>query len=337
MRIETICAEGKVALAPMAGITDSPFRVICREKGAALVFTEMISADGIVQQNKRTLDYLYFRDSDRPIGFQLFGSDPAIMARAVEIVLSHSPDFIDINYGCPVKKVVKRNAGSALLQDMPMLRRITDAVVRASTVPVLAKIRKGWDENAINAIDVAQVLEQCGVSAVTIHPRTKAEQFRGHSDWSFIQQIKQAVSIPVIGNGDIVTAEDARRMIDETGCDMVMIGRASLGNPWIFESADMLLRNGMIAPPVGHKERLALILRHLHDTVELRGATRGVREMRKHFGWYLKGLPNSSKTKNELYKLTTEHQVIEFLSSYFDRISTYERLQFLHSHQEIPA
>ncbi|MFZ5517140.1 MAG: tRNA dihydrouridine synthase DusB [Candidatus Zhuqueibacterota bacterium] len=337
MKVETIRVDGKVVLAPLAGITDSPFRAICREKGAALVFTEMISADGIVQQNKRTLDYLYFREQERPIGFQLFGSDPSIMARAVEIVLSHSPDFIDINYGCPVKKVVKRNAGSALLQDIPMLRRITEAVVRTSTVPVLAKIRKGWDENAVNAMDVAKLLEQCGVRAVTIHPRTKAEQFRGHSDWSLIRRIKQELSIPVIGNGDIVTAEDAQRMIDETGCDMVMIGRASLGNPWIFESADQLLRNGALSSPPSNMDRLALILKHLHDMVELNSPTRGVREMRKHIGWYLKGLPHSSIIKNELFKLTTEQQVIDFLSSYFDRISTYERLQFFHSNQEIPA
>lgn len=337
MKIDNVNITGKIVSAPMAGITDSPFRRICREKGAAAVFTEMISADGIVQQNKRTLDYLFFRDEERPIGFQLFGSDAGIIAQAVEIVAPYKPDFIDLNFGCPVKKVVKRNAGSALMRDVPTLQKMAEAAVRTSPVPVFAKIRKGWDASFINAVDVAKLLEQIGVSALTIHPRTKAEQFRGHSDWSFIRKIKEEISIPVIGSGDVFSAEDAKQMLDETGCDLVMIGRASLGNPWIFEQAHRFLESGEMLPPPNSEERLEVIHRHLRGIIELRGPVHGVREMRKHIGWYLKGLPDNSKIKTDIYKLTTENQVIECLSSYFSRISNYEQQRFLHPNQTILA
>ena len=333
MIFENVNIEGKIVLAPMAGITDSPFRAICRKKGAALVFTEMISADGLVQGNRRTLDYLFFREMERPIGFQLFGSDANIISRAVEIVAPYLPDFIDLNFGCPVKKVVKRNAGSALMKDVSTLQRITEAAVRTSPAPVFAKIRKGWDDSLINAIEIAKLLEQCGVCAVTIHPRTKAEQFRGHSDWSFIHRLKQEISIPVIGSGDVFSAEDAKQMLEETGCDLVMIGRASLGNPWIFEQANHFLESGESLPPPNATERLLIIHRHLRGIIELRGSECGVREMRKHISWYLKGLPDSSKIKTELYKLTTENQVIDCLSYYFDRISDYEQQQILYSNQ----
>ncbi len=337
MRFKNLKIHSKVILAPMAGITDSPFRSICREKGAGLVFTEMISADGLVRGNERTLDYLFFREEERPIGFQLFGSETDIMARAVDIVAPYRPDFIDINFGCPVKKVVKRNAGSALMRDIPLLQQIAEAAVQNSPVPVFAKIRKGWDDTRINGIDVAKLLEQLGVSAVTIHARTKAEQFRGHSDWAFIRQLKNEINIPVIGSGDVFSAEDAKRMLNETGCDMVMIGRACLGNPWIFEQVNHFLIVGQSLPQPSLSERLDVISRHLRGMIELKGMERGVREMRKHIGWYVKGLPECSKLKSKLYTFKTENQVIESLHSYFKKISDYEQQNILLSHQTIPA
>ena len=316
--------EGRVILAPLAGISDSPFRSICRSMGAVMVFTEMISADGLFQKNSRTLDYLFFRENERPIGFQLFGSDPNVFARAVKFVEQYQPDFIDLNFGCPVKKVVKRGAGAALLKDIDRLEKITREVVKHASKPVLAKIRKGWDEKTINALEMAKRLEQCGIDAITIHPRTQSQGYRGHSDWQTIKLIKESVSIPIIGSGDVRSAEDAKRMIDETGCDLVMIGRSSLGNPWIFREANYFIKTGKKLPHPSLVEKLNLILNHLEDMISIKGETKGLHELRKHLGWYTRGLPNSAKIRAELFRLKNKIEIRTCLIKYFDDIATYE-------------
>ncbi|HEX9971215.1 MAG TPA: tRNA dihydrouridine synthase DusB [bacterium] len=317
MQLGDIKLDGKVILAPMAGVTDSSFRTICRNLGAAIVFTEMVSADGLVQQGKRTLEYLFFRPDERPIGFQLFGSNPDKMARAVAIAESFQPDFIDLNFGCPVKKVVKRGAGAALLKDIVMLGKITEAAVRATNRPVLAKIRQGWDEKNKNAVEVAKALEECGVHAITIHPRTQAQQYSGHSDWNVIREIKNAVSVPVIGNGDVKSAEDVSQMIEETHCDLVMIGRACLGNPWIFRESNHLLLTGEKLPPATLEERLKIMLHHLNDIIDLKGQNTGIHELRKHLSWYTKGLQNSTQIRAKLFLLKSRDEIRDCLTDYF--------------------
>lgn len=316
--------EGQVILAPLAGISDSPFRSICRSMGAAMVLTEMISADGLVQESSRTLDYLFFRENERPIGFQLFGSNPDIFARAVAIVEQYQPDCIDLNFGCPVKKVVKRGAGAALLKDIDQLEKIAREVVRQASKPVFAKIRKGWDEKTINALEVAKRLEQCGIKAITIHPRTQSQGYRGHSDWQTIKLIKESVSIPVIGSGDVKSAEDAQRMMDATGCDLVMIGRGSLGNPWIFKEANYFLKTGEHLPRPSLKEKLTVILNHLEDMVSIKGEKKGLQELRKHLGWYTRGLPNSAKIRMDLFQLNNKEDIRTCILKYFDDIADYE-------------
>lgn len=320
MQFGNIKLDGKVILAPLAGVTDSSFRKICRNAGAAIVFTEMVSADGIVQHGKRTLEYLFFRPEERPIGFQLFGSDPDKIAQAVELVESYQPDFIDLNFGCPVKKVVKRGAGSALLKDVPLLSQIAKAAVQATDRPVLAKIRQGWDDTTKNALEVAKVLEGCGIRAITIHPRTQAQQYRGHSDWSVIRDIKNAVSIPVIGNGDVKSDEDTKKMFEETNCDLVMIGRGCLGNPWIFRESNYLLTTGEELTPAALEERFDTIFHHLNDIIALKGQIKGIHELRKHLGWYTKGLPNSTQIRAKLFLLKSEDEVRACLTDYFHEL-----------------
>ena len=318
--------EGRVILAPLAGISDSPFRSICRSMGAAMVFTEMISTDGLVQKSSRTIDYLYFRERERPIGFQLFGSDPDIFARAVKFVEQYQPDFIDLNFGCPVKKVVKRGAGAALLKDVDRLEKITSGVVKHASKPVLAKIRKGWDEKNINALEIAKQLEQCGVSAITIHPRTQTQGYRGHSDWQIIKLVKESISIPVIGSGDVRSAEDAKKMMDETGCDLVMIGRGCLGNPWIFREANYFLKTGEHLHRPSLKEKLGIVLNHLDEMVSIKGEKKGLQELRKHLGWYTRGLPNSAKVRAELFQLNNKEEIRTCLINYFDNIAGHEHI-----------
>lgn len=317
--------EGRVVLAPLAGVSDSSFRSLCRSMGAAIVFTEMISADGLLRKNSRTLDYLFFREIERPIGFQLFGSEPDILARAVAIVEQYQPDFIDLNFGCPVKKVIKRGAGAALLKDITTLEKITKEVVKHASTPVFAKIRKGWDEKHTNAVEVAKILEQCGVNAITIHPRTQVQGYRGRSDWQTIKLVKESISVPVIGNGDIRSAEDARRMIDETGCDLVMIGRGSLGNPWIFREANYFLQTRKKSPLPTLEEKLKVILNHLEDIILIKGEKKGVQELRKHLGWYIRGLLNSARIRAELYRLKNKEEIRTCLTDYFNDISNYNQ------------
>lgn len=297
-RIGPVEADGNLVLAPMAGVTASAFRRICREYGASVVVTEMVSADGVVRGNDRTRDYLAFDPAERPIGIQLFGSDPAIMADAAQRIEEEArPDFIDLNFGCPVKKVVGRSAGSALMREPDRLRAIASRVASAVRIPVTAKIRSGWEVGAENAVEVARVLEDSGIKAVAVHPRSRSEAFQGLAHWDLIRDVKAKVGIPVIGNGDVRAPEDAVNLLELTGCDAVMVGRAALGSPWIFERIRRFLMNGDAPPAPTVEDRITMFLRHYRMLASSRGAGAAMRDMRQHFGWYTKGIPGSAKLR----------------------------------------
>jgi len=321
MQIRDILRSNPLVLAPMAGITDFPFRMICKELGAGLVFSEMVSVEALIREHKRTHGMLHTDRAERPVVFQIFGSKPASMAEAAHIVSQGEVDFIDINMGCPVPKILKSGAGAALLRDIGLAKEIMAAVVRASKVPVLVKIRLGWDAKSIVAVDVAQAAEAAGVSAVTVHARTKVQGFSGHADWSMIKVVKNSVNIPVIGNGDVRSAFDAKRMMHETGCDGVMIGRAIQGYPWIFREAKQYLDTGVVPAHPSQEERQAVMLRHLEDMVGLVGETIGVREMRKHLCWYTKGLHGGAEFRTRINHRETVADVKQEIKEYFAGLS----------------
>lgn len=320
MQISEILKNNPLVLAPMAGITDFPFRRICREQGAGLLFSEMVSVEALIRDHKRTQSMLHTNEAERPVVFQIFGSKPASMAEAAHIVSQGNADFIDINMGCPVPKILKSGAGSALLRDLGLAREIMAAVVGASKVPVLVKIRLGWDAKSIVALDMAQAAESAGVAAVTVHGRTKAQGFSGRADWDMIRKVKKSVTIPIIGNGDVRTGQDARRMLDETGCDGVMIGRAIQGNPWIFREAKQYLETGVQPAPPTPAERKDVMLRHLEDVISLLGADFGIREMRKHLCWYTKGLHGGAEFRTRINRLETIGEVTREIDDFFAAI-----------------
>ena len=317
MLIREILKNNPLVLAPMAGITDLPFRVICRELGAGLVFSEMVSVEALIRDHKRTRAMLHTDPVERPVVFQIFGSKPASMAEAAHIVSQGEVDFIDINMGCPIQKILKSGAGSALLLDLGLAKEIMSAVVIASKVPVMIKFRLGWDAKKIVTVDLAQAAESVGIAAVTIHARTKAQGFSGHADWSMIKQVKDSIGIPVIGNGDVCKARDAGRMMDETGCDGVMIGRAIRGNPWLFREAKQYLETGVEPSPPSFEERQAIMLRHLHDNVRQLGENIGLREMRKHLCWYTKGLHGGAEFREKINHLDNVADVTREITDYF--------------------
>lgn len=314
MQIRDILNNNPLVLAPMAGITDFPFRRICKEMGAGLVFSEMVSVEALIREHKRTHGMLHTDPAERPVVFQIFGSKPASMAEAAHIVSQGAVDFIDINMGCPVPKILKSGAGSALLRDIGLAKEIMAAVVGASKVPVTVKIRLGWDARNIVAVDMAQAAEAAGIAAVTVHGRTKVQGFSGQADWNMIRTVKRSVTIPVIGNGDVRTAQDVKRIMDETGCDGVMIGRAIQGYPWIFREAKHYRETGMVPAAPTLEERQAVMLRHLRDMACLVGEDVGVREMRKHLCWYTKGLHGGADFRtriNHLVRVDDTKRAIE--------------------------
>jgi tRNA-dihydrouridine synthase B len=318
MLIREILRSNPLVLAPMAGITDFPFRRICKELGAGIVFSEMVSVEALIREHKRTFELLRTDPNERPVAFQIFGSKPKSMADAARIISQEVVvDFIDINMGCPVPKILKCGAGSALLRDVGLASEIMAAVVEASLVPVTVKIRLGWDSKNIVAVDLARAAESVGISAVTVHGRTKVQGFSGHADWSMIKAVKDSIGIPVIGNGDVRVAQDAKRMMDKTGCDGVMIGRAIQGNPWIFREAKHHLESGVVPPSPSLEERKSIMLRHLNDMVKLLGENIGVREMRKHLCWYTKGLPGGAEFRTQINHMTREEEVLAAISRYF--------------------
>jgi tRNA-dihydrouridine synthase B len=307
--------EGPLVLAPMAGVADSPFRRMCRRMGAALVFTEMISADGLVRNNWRTVEYLSFSAEERPLGVQLFGSNPKVLADAASFVAERSsPDVIDLNCGCPVRKVVGRKAGSALLLDLPLLKNIVSAMTGAVSLPVTVKIRSGWKAGDNLAVDAALAAQEGGAAAVTVHARHRAAAFSGPADWEVIRSVKRALEIPVIGNGGVTEPEDAVAMLRETGCDAVMIARAAMGNPWIFSRTAALLRTGDMDPPPSIQQKLEAFLKHARELVGLKGELRAVRYMRKQACWYAKGFPGSSSLRRRVNGCTSLAELREAVS-----------------------
>ena len=331
-KIGDVAIDSPFVLAPLAGVSDSPFRRLAREQGAAAVYTEMVSSDGLVRGQQATFDYCKFEPMERPIGIQLFGSDPAVMAQAARVLNelpdALRPDLIDINMGCPVRKVVNRCAGAALLTNVPLIRDIVRAMADASRLPVTAKIRLGWDGSTRNVVEVAQVLEQAGARAVAIHARTRAEKFEGAAHWELIGEAKRAVAIPVLGNGDVRTEDDALRMIEETGCDAVMLGRAAFGDPWVFRRVRAFHERGVrLAPPTA-AERLAAGLRHLDMLCESAGPEAAAREMRKHVAWYIKGLPNSAQVREQVNRTRGIAEMADLLRGYLGALAVEARDAF---------
>ncbi|MFH1689023.1 MAG: tRNA dihydrouridine synthase DusB [Candidatus Eisenbacteria bacterium] len=318
MQIGNVVCETPFVLAPLAGLTDSPMRRICRRRGASMVWTEMVSAEGLVRDGAKSFELLAFAEEERPIAFQLFGARPEAMAGAAAAAGALAPDVVDINVGCPAKSVVRGGAGSALMREPTLLREIASAVVEAAGRPVTAKIRSGWDDDSQNAVEVAALLEECGVSAVAVHPRTRAQGFRGSADWDVIREVASAVSIPVVGSGDVRTAEDALRMLETTACAAVMIGRGAVGNPWLFEDAETRRWTGRAADPRTLGETLATAIEHLNLMVESKGEHRGVLEMRKHLVAYLRGFHGASHLRAELVRIECHGAVLERLQAAVD-------------------
>ena len=324
MRMGPVTFDSPFFLAPLAGVSDSPFRQLAREQGASVVYTEMVSADGLARGNQATIDYCRFEPHERPIGIQLFGSDPGVMAEAARVLCdlpaSRRPDLIDINMGCPVRKVVNRCAGAALLNDLPRLSEIVRRMNEVSTVPVTAKIRLGWDGESRNVVEVSKELEHSGAQAVAIHARTRAEKFEGQAHWEMIAAARQAVGIPVIGNGDVRTPADAMRMLETTGCDAVMLGRAAFGDPWVFRRLRAFRERGETLEPTGAAERLDTGIRHLRLLVADAGESVAAREMRKHVAWYIRGLPNSARVREQVNHTRTAAELADLLTTYLETL-----------------
>lgn len=297
MKIGTLTLKNPVILAPMAGVTDQPFRLLVREMGCGLLYSEMVSDMGLVYQNERTLDMLRIDAAERPVALQIFGSDPLAMAKAAKIVAAVEPDTIDINMGCPAQKIVKNGEGSALMKTPELAYEIMAAVVDAVAVPVTVKIRAGWNMANRNAVEMAKLAEKAGVAAIAVHGRTREQFYSGQADWSIIKAVKDSVSIPVIGNGDIRSPQDAARMLEETGCDGVMIGRGAQGNPWLFRQVVRYLNDGTLLAGPTLDERIDMVLRHLEMLTEHKGEYIAVREMRCHAAWYTKGLRRSAELR----------------------------------------
>lgn len=325
MRIGTVLFDSPFLLAPLAGVSDSPFRRLAREQGAAGVVSEMVSADGLVRGQSATLVLCRFEPEERPIGVQLFGSDPGIMAEAVrrlcELSGPERPDWIDLNAGCPVRKVVNRQAGAALLTDLPRLVAVVRGMVAASAVPVTVKTRLGWDDASSDVAGLARAMEDAGAAALSVHARTRAELFGGAPRWEGIAEARRAVRIPVIGNGDVRTPEDAVRMIEETGCDGVMVGRAALGDPWVFARLRAWWERRERLPLPSAAQRIGMALRHLRLAVEDVGFDAAVREMRKHVAWYVRGLPHAARLREQVNDAHTVADVETLLLGYLRELA----------------
>ena len=322
MKIGNIELNGQVILAPMAGVCNSAFRRICKEMGCALVCAEMVSDKGMVYNSKKTKDMLYFEESERPISQQIFGSDKETFVKAAKLVyeIMH-PDIIDINMGCPVPKVaVRSQAGSALLKNPQLIYDIVSAVVESVPVPVTVKIRSGWDFNSINAVEVAKICEKAGVSAITVHPRTRSQLYSGKADLNIIKAVKENVSIPVIGNGDITSIETAKHMLEFTNCDAIMIGRGVLGNPWLIKEIDTYLKTGEIIPKPTPEEKIAMCYKHLEYLLKIKDEHIAVLEMRSHIAWYIKGLPYHKEVQNECFKAKTKEEIYQILDNYSKKL-----------------
>lgn len=319
-KIGNVEIKNKIVLAPMAGISNTSYRKIIKEMGAGLIYAEMVSDKAIKYGNDKTLDLLKMDESERPIAQQIFGADiDSFIIAAKKVEEEMHPDIIDINMGCPVPKVALRaQAGSALLKDPDKIYEIVKAVVNSVSVPVTVKIRAGWDANSINCVEVAKKIEEAGASAITLHARTRAQGYSGTADWSLIKAVKESVSIPVIGNGDVTDCYLAKEMLDETGCDAVMIGRGVLGNPWLIKECVEYLDNGKVPDKVSLEDRIKMLKRHFKMLVDDKGEVPALLEIRTHALWYIKGLPGSAKIKNEICQSKSKEEMFDILDNYLN-------------------
>lgn len=317
MKIGNIKLENNVFLAPMAGVTDMPFRILCKEMGCGLVYSEMVSAKGMFYQSKNTGKLLEVDPRERPVALQLFGSEPQIMADMAKTLEDAPVDIIDVNMGCPAPKIVRNGEGSALMKTPELVGEIVHALVSVQKKPVTIKFRKGFDDTCVNAVEIAKIAEKNGASAVAVHGRTREQYYSGKADWDIIKAVKAAVDIPVIGNGDIFTPQDAKAIIDHTGCDAIMVGRGSQGNPWIFKRIIHYLGTGELLPEPTSEERANMALRHAKMLIDYKGVYTGVREMRKHLSDYTKGMKGAAEMRGKINTATSFEQIEAMIKEYY--------------------
>lgn len=310
MKIGNQIIKGRAVLAPMAGVTDRPFRELCASFGAAYVVTEMVSAKALSFSDRKSDALMELSESEHPAAIQIFGDDPETMAQAARLACAHHPDMIDINMGCPAPKIANNGSGSALMKNPDLCGRIVEAVKAAVDIPVTVKIRKGWDQQSVNAVEVAVICAQAGADAIAVHGRTREQMYTPPADWEIIRQVKQAVSVPVIGNGDVTDARCAAAMLEQTGCDAVMVGRGALGNPWIFSQINAYLDHDTLISDPGIYEKIRVMLQHIRALCDYKGESHGMREARKHVGWYLKGMRGAAGFRREAGTLETFSQLI---------------------------
>ncbi|MDA8234532.1 MAG: tRNA dihydrouridine synthase DusB [Clostridia bacterium] len=316
MNIGRVILPNPVVAAPMAGVTDKAFRLLAREAGCGLICTEMISDQALIHNNNRTMSMLDLSQEEGLISVQIFGSQPSTMAEAARFIADSGADIVDINMGCPAPKIVKNGEGSALMRDLPRAAEIITAVVDVSPIPVTVKMRKGWSDREVNAVELAVLAQEKGAAAVTVHGRTREQYYSGQADWQIIKEVKAALTIPVIGNGDIWKPQDALRMMEETGCDGVMIGRGAMGNPWLFTATVHYLATGELLPPPTAGEKIEMAIRHLAMVSKHKGERIAVKEMRKHAAWYIKGLRDAARIREQINKAQTEAEVTKVLRQY---------------------
>ena len=316
VKIGAVLLDNQIVLAPMAGVTDLPFRLLVKEMGCGLVVSEMVSAKGLIYGNENTHSLISIDDRERPIAIQIFGSDSKIMAEAARLIEQAGADMIDINMGCPTQKIVKNGEGSALMRAPELAYEIMAATAAAVKIPVTVKIRSGWDDGSRNAVQIAELAEKAGIAAVAVHGRTREQFYSGLADRRIIKEVKDAVKIPVIGNGDIRSADDAERMLSETGCDAVMVGRGAQGNPWLFREIVHYLKTGEHSAKPDAETRVRMALRHLDMLIAFKGEHIGVREMRSHAAWYTKGMPKSAELRLKFNYAMTKSDFVEILKFY---------------------
>ncbi len=315
MRIGNVTIENFTVMAPLAGITNLPMRLLAKRAGCGMVCSEMISSNGLVYRSGKTMQLLDSKPEEKPLSVQIFGANPDIMAEAAKIVEDSGADIIDINFGCSVKKILKSNSGAALMKDPPLSKKILQSVRKAVSIPLTIKIRSGWESSGTQALEIARLAQECGVDAITVHPRTATQGFRGEADWCIIGMVKEAATIPIIGNGDVTTPEDALRMLRETGCDGVMVGRAAIGNPIIFDQI-LATANGRPAPTLDDRQRIDIMLAYLRDSVRYMGEDMACRMMRSRLCWFVKGMRNAVHFRDAIRFIETEKETVALIQRY---------------------